>query len=264
MSNPGAQAESEKPPTPELLGIERFFSSGIFFILMGSIFLCFSYLTMGRTHSSFSFVLVVIGVAVLLYGTGTQGMGQFAWDEGSAKYKVAMAGGAGVLALVIAFGIVWKSEDIKTAFQIEKKYMKVIIEPAEDGITRSVFSKYVAEITIDGEAVPAVRRNGTIEAYVDYFDNTNKQVNLVVDVYQVKPEDRGPFEKPVAIASYPINISQTSWEINDGGLDFPLYKTRFKISVDVGQQPQGLRNPDNDQAVRGDEVNLPPPISPAN
>jgi hypothetical protein len=104
----GAINAAQLAPPPQLPspssfwdGFWRTVSSGLFFMAVGCVFLVVAAYTMGETHSSLSFVLVVVGVAILLYGTGTQGMGQLDSHVGTAKYKVAVAGGAGAL----AFGV---------------------------------------------------------------------------------------------------------------------------------------------------------------
>jgi hypothetical protein len=112
-----------------------FVSSGLFFMLFGSLILFFAYSTMSSTHSSFTFVLVVIGVAVLLYGTGTQGAGEFGGNHGGNRYKAVIAGGAGVLAFSIGIGMVAKHAEIREAFQVERKYFRFPLYGQDDGIT---------------------------------------------------------------------------------------------------------------------------------
>src|SRR6185312_5173823 len=103
-------------------GLMQFTTTGLFFMIVGCVFLLIAAVTLGPVHAAFSFVLVVVGVAILLFGTGTHSMGAFRSDEASAKYKVRIAGAAGILAFCIAFGIVKFSPEMKSAFQIEKKY----------------------------------------------------------------------------------------------------------------------------------------------
>ena len=51
-----------------------FFSSGIFFILLGGFLLYAAvFLIHGENHTSFTFIFVVLGVAILLYGTHPKG-----------------------------------------------------------------------------------------------------------------------------------------------------------------------------------------------
>jgi hypothetical protein len=141
-------APSPNPAAPEPRNaFERFTMSGLFFMIFGSVLLLIAHLSMGNTHSSLSFILVVSGVAILLYGTGTQGIGQFA----NSTYKVAIAGGAGVLSLVIGYGIVVKEDSIQKAFQTQTRYIKLVIKPTtQDGITGSFLANYFAVVSIDG------------------------------------------------------------------------------------------------------------------
>jgi hypothetical protein len=52
---------------------KSFFSSGLFYILIGCAFLYAGYsVSLGnRAHSAFVFLLAIVGVALVLYGTGT-------------------------------------------------------------------------------------------------------------------------------------------------------------------------------------------------
>jgi membrane protein implicated in regulation of membrane protease activity len=114
-----AQAMPAQPVAP-LTGFAAFTQSGIFFILLGLALLLVAYWGLGIVHTTFSFVLVVLGVAILLYGTGTQGMGRVERASDQAKYNIALAGGAGVLSFCIAYGIALLGE-MQRAFQIERK-----------------------------------------------------------------------------------------------------------------------------------------------
>jgi hypothetical protein len=147
--------------------VNRFFSSGLFFILLGLVFLLVANVTMGTAHAAFSFVLVVLGVAVLLYGTGTQGMGEFQTSSAAAKYNVAIAGGAGILAFCVAMGIIQYSPAMKTAFQVEKKYVRLLIQGGNDGSSHT--PRYASEFSIDGIPIPSVRRGDLIEVMIPYF-----------------------------------------------------------------------------------------------
>src|SRR5262249_39091472 len=121
--------QRKKPTIPKTFRewLIAFPSSGLFFMIIGGAILWEAYATMGTAHSAMSFILVVVGVAILLYGTGTQGIGQ--WSSGQpseqlASYKVAMAGGAGVIAFCVAGGIIAFRTQIKEAFRIEQGYMR--------------------------------------------------------------------------------------------------------------------------------------------
>jgi hypothetical protein len=146
------------------LFVPRFFASGLFFIGLGGLLLKIAYETMGGTLSAFSFVLVVLGIAVLLYGTGTQGMARFQ-SGASAGYNVAIAGGAGALAFIAAWGITEKQTEMKTAFSVQKQYTRVPFKHIDNS---EILGLYTFEFSIDGVAVPAMRQGNSLEILVPY------------------------------------------------------------------------------------------------
>ena len=116
--------------------IASFLSGGLFFLLLGGGLIFMAQAYMSTNHAGTTFVWVVLGVALMLYGTGTQGMGQF---NSGAGYNVAMAGGAGVVAFAVPFGIIGYSGKMRDAFQPERKFVRVLIQGG-DGVTVSVSS----------------------------------------------------------------------------------------------------------------------------
>ena len=149
-----------------------FLSSGVFFMIVGAVALLAAFLTMGTTHASFTFVLVVVGVAILLYGTGTQGAGNFETVAGEMKYKIGVAGGAGILAFAVGIGIVEKSADIRDAFQIEKKYARLIFRDEGDGVGK--LTDYVPEIYVNGLPVPSQRDGESIVALIPFLGQSGR------------------------------------------------------------------------------------------
>ena len=138
---------SKSPPTI-WDRIALFFSSGIFFILLGLGLLEAAHKSLGVVHTSFSFVLVVLGVAILLFGTGTQGIGRFENTAATAKYHVALAGGAGVLAMLIGYGMVIYAPDIQGTFGIETKHLIAVLKPRGNAVAN--FDNYWAQFDIEG------------------------------------------------------------------------------------------------------------------
>lgn len=111
-----------------------FFSTGIFFMIAGFCSLAVSYLLIqAETHTAFVFVLVVLGIALVLFGTGTQGAGELSNAQSALKYKVSIFGGAGVLAFMAAYGIVLKHPEMNEAFAAQTHYLIVKIENTESG-----------------------------------------------------------------------------------------------------------------------------------
>lgn len=106
---------------------KKFFSSGVFYIVVGGIFLFTSYVQIGEpgSHPSFIFLLAILGVAIVLYGTGTQAIGK----SNTGTTNVAIAGGAGVLAIVLGFGVVQFNEAIQKVFSSAEYYAVIRLVP---------------------------------------------------------------------------------------------------------------------------------------
>lgn len=103
-----------------------FCSSGLFYILLGIGFLFVSSYQIGEagSHPSFIFLLAILGVAIILYGTGTQAVGR----GSTGRINVAIAGGAGVLAMVLGFGVVKFNKEIQEVFAYDRYYAVVELE----------------------------------------------------------------------------------------------------------------------------------------
>ncbi|MBI5128926.1 MAG: hypothetical protein HZA66_05755 [Rhodopseudomonas palustris] len=177
-------ADAKPPVSPgdwawrTLLLLPRVFSSGLFFIALGAATLYAAYALGSGVHSAFTFVLVVLGVAVSLYGTGTQGMGRIETNTSAGKYHAAIAGGAGLLALAIAYGITHYAEEMKTAFQIEQRYVRIPVRASVLG--NEVSNLYMWEFSVGGIGIPTLRRGDYLEVIVpyrqtDYARETKKQ-----------------------------------------------------------------------------------------
>jgi energy-coupling factor transporter transmembrane protein EcfT len=93
---------------------KTFFSSGLFFMLLGGLIIYFGNRLSNDpfTHSAFVFLVVILGLALFLFGTGTSASG----EGTSGQVKVAIAGGAGVLAMVLGFGVAHWREDLTDVF----------------------------------------------------------------------------------------------------------------------------------------------------
>jgi len=198
-----------------------FFSSGLFFILLGLGLLTVAFFGLGSVHTTFSFVLVVLGVAILLYGTGTQGMGRFESDANSAKYNVALAGGAGVLSFCVAVGIIHYYQPMKLAFDIQRKYVIAIVKPSGDG--SSTFTNYTGEFSIEGLAVPAMRRGNIMLIYVPFLESQTDKVQRVS--YTLRLQDvvnRNPLLVPALSSEFEVAMDKA--KSGNGGYDFPVFQ----------------------------------------
>ncbi len=210
----------------------QFCASGLFFMVVGSLFLLTAYFTMGPAHSSFSFILVVVGVAILLFGTGTQGIGELNTGAEAARYKISIAGGAGVLAFCVGYGMLEYSSKIKDAFQIEKRYLLLIVEPNNDGNTS--FANFVAQFSIDGVHVPAMRRGDALILYIPYLGTENLAKRMVkYEFYQLELLGRVPALKSRDADSFEIEINERKLVRSTASFDFPVYWERKKIDLRV-------------------------------
>jgi len=176
----------------------RFCSSGLFFIGLGLAFLFIANWSMGRAHAGMSFVLVVLGVAVVLYGTGTQGMGELKSDGTAGKYNVAIAGGAGVLAFFVAYGIIEYSPKMRDAFQTERKFVRLLIKSVDGS---SNIPSYAPMFEIDGTPIPAARRGNVIEVFVPYLSS-----ELVASPTPSKASNKAPAATPGAALQPDDNV----------------------------------------------------------
>lgn len=229
--------------------IARFPTSGLFFMIVGAIFLYISFVTMGRTHAAMSFVFVVVGVAILLYGTGTQGIGNFDSGERAekvARYKVAMAGGAGVIAFCVAAGIIAFSSQMKQAFRIEQQYLRLQIHGK--GYERSDIGLYVPDVRINGARVPAVRREDYIEVYVPYIRGSDEETTFEIKAKLILPHPAGLLRADPD-ASYNVvlksdgsivvdNVDNHEKYVIDSGYDFPRYTLKKPIDLTDPQKKQ--------------------------
>ncbi len=98
--------------------VKAFFSSGVFYIIIGCLFLLAGYQISATAHSAFVFLLSILGVALVLYGTGTNAAG----SGSTGNIKVAVAGGAGVLALILGFGVVKFHTQLGEVFKRTQDY----------------------------------------------------------------------------------------------------------------------------------------------
>jgi hypothetical protein len=200
--------------------LSDFLSSGFFFTALGLLLLLLAFIGLGVVHTTFSFVLVVLGVAILLYGTGTQGMGRFETDSNSVKYNVALAGGAGVLAFCVAFGIVKYYSDMKQAFGLQTKYVIVVMKPHKD--SESTFSNYHSEFNVEGNAVPSMKRGDNVLVYVPFLESQGDKTQRVSYSFIRDPAYPNPSLLDKLKDDVDIDIGQAA--ASNGGFDFPVLR----------------------------------------
>ncbi len=252
-------AEATRRP---LTGVWYFFSSGVFFMLVGAAALFAAFSTMGTTHASFTFVLVVVGVAILLYGTGTQGVGNFETAAGEMKYKIGIAGGAGILAFAVGMGIVTKANEIRDAFQIEKKYARLIFRDPGDGVGSLV--DYVPAISVDGVPVPSQRNGDYIVAYVPLLATPgDRELLISANFYYVGSQTANKLlsQKVTLRQNLPLKSDQIT--MDDAGFDFPRLRSEVtvKLVADAVVNDPDKSQRDSVGAADDPTENEPPPVN---
>lgn len=217
-----AQSGSPRaPPQAPRTAMENFLSSGAFFIALGLVLLLAAYVGLSfGVHTSFSFVLVVLGVAILLFGTGTQGIGRLESEAAKGRYSVAIAGGAGVLAIAIGFGMVEKGRDIQTVFDLQTRHVKLKLRPKAD--STGDFSQYWGQFTVDGVPIPSINQGDFFTVILPYYYNDrlnrlSKKIN-----YKLRPQDpaywNDTFRKKID-DGFVVPLANVSE--NNSGSDFP-------------------------------------------
>jgi len=123
--------------------------SGAFYFFAGLGLLFFSiHASETQLHPSITFLLAMLGVAVLLFGTGSQSagtIGNTVQGVGSSKdsanapnnsmspivVHAAVAGGAAVLTIIFGFGVIYFSDKISGVFSDYDKYWSITITPCK-------------------------------------------------------------------------------------------------------------------------------------
>jgi hypothetical protein len=256
--------------------ISSIFSSGFFFLVLGGGLIFLAQGHMSTNHAGITFVLVVLGVALLLYGTGTQGMGQF---NNGAGYSVAIAGGAGIVAFAVAFGMIMYSKEMRDAFQPERKFVRVLVQGG-DGLTD--ISQYASTFEMDGVPVPAARKGRNVEVYVPYLPyeiaKKTKQVTpakgaqaapavdddkgmcpttenrealgqldmtatarmISARFYRVETAGNPDTLLPRADTEFMVRFDQAIFRSADGGIDYPSYPVRICVNLQQVERAKEL------------------------
>jgi hypothetical protein len=223
--------------------VVRFSSSGVFFMIIGAILLREAYETVGKTHSAISFVFVVTGVAILLFGTGTQGIGRLDTGQDMARalqYQAVLAGGAGVIAFCVAAGMIAFPNQIKMAFLPSQSYIRLLID-GDSGFPRDL-DNYRLDAIIDGTRVPTVQHENHIEIFAPFLPTSGeKSFNLVLRLQAVaQPDPRFATLLPSPEGSYPIVIRNDQTVLLNGkaagkysfdATDFPQYNIPDPIKI---------------------------------
>ena len=169
-------------------GAIAFFRSGFFFILLGCGFLYIAYNVIYHIHPTFVFILALLGLSIVLFGTGTQslGTGEFTEPGSQAKAKFYLAGGAGVLAALFGFGAVLGSQQIGGVFADPSGYALVVFDISNPAGSKLQQASVTTSLR-DGSQLPVVIRETSIE--------TLAQISRGYGKLDVCIEAKGPEQK---------------------------------------------------------------------
>lgn len=222
--------------------IGRFFNSGVFFMIVGTGFLGVAYYTIGATHTAISFVFVVLGVAILLFGTGTQGVGRL--DSSSDvtqayRYQVVLAGGAGVTAFCIAAGMIGFAPKIKETFSPRQTYLRLLL--FVDSFAELEHYSYKA--SINGARVPTVQHEDHLEILAPYLP-TSEEKDFNIDLRMQLLDPTLGYLNPTPSEHYEVILknNRNIWlNGTDVGkfefdvVDTPQYSIPLKIRISKGE-----------------------------
>jgi hypothetical protein len=190
---PGQGRRAGRAPKFSLLDrVIQFSKSGLFFILLGSGFLWFAYVTLkdNSIHPTFTFILALLGISIVLYGTGTQsiGSGEFGDPANSAKAKVYIAGGAGVLAAVFGFGAVFGANQIVNVFSRPSAYALVSFVIKDTALGPGVMQQsFITAQMQDSRIVPS--RIDTARRAIDVLVPVEREQTKVSLCIAFRPPD---------------------------------------------------------------------------
>lgn len=206
-----------------------FFASGIFFVCLGAGFLTVAFRTMGGVHGAFSFVLVVLGVAILLYGTGTHGMGSFYGDQSYAKYRVALAGGAGVLAFATGFGMALYGKQMQDVFDIENKHLMVFLMPTNDGLSgnATTIGNYMVQFYVDGTPIPSMADSNKFVGFIPYRDRDVGLGKRLAVTYHLYAKEQKQLDRSLAPSKegiFVVVLDKNLFNDSQPGVDLPVYE----------------------------------------
>lgn len=206
-------AQGEAKSVNAVLGVfAMFFASPMFFLLLGIGFLATAFKLIDSTHPTFVFLLAILGVSIVLYGTGTQAVGSA--ELKNIPIKAVVAGGAGVLAAVFGFGVAWLGKDIQNVFKVPHEYAKITLELDKDALERTktvppdLRKLLITARTRDNRPVHVL----TFETYIEllvpvtYFP---ERVGICVNL-TLPPDDKSVTGTP----NCPVKLT---WRKNDSG-----------------------------------------------
>lgn len=217
--------------------VKTFFTAPIFYVILGCMFLYVSFVLLNRAHPAFLLLVAILGVAILLYGTGTQAAmtGQGDNKQIGASAQIAIAGGAGALAAFFGFGVVYMNTDIQKVFKRTMDYgvLEIVTSRVLDGyaiqakqgdgrplhqwINENKLQLLIPFNGVDSRSIVAVsltseQANAAKVIDVTYTIKWTEDARVAIAVSRDNARVDQPSAEPVRVAINPgVNSENTYW-----------------------------------------------------
>jgi hypothetical protein len=197
------ELSSIKPVYDEL---KTFFSSPVFFILYGSFLLYAGLGLLDYTHSAFVFILSILGVAMILFGTGSQAVAAAEIPYPTAgKINIAIAGGAATLAAIFGYGTVALSDGIQGFFKRSVDYGFLELTTRDSPSPNLDLEQHFVTASLsDGRPLHFWKTTSELQIMVPrYARNAMSHVYVTI---------KGPRDSTVPSSSVPPEPYEISWQ----------------------------------------------------
>jgi hypothetical protein len=240
--------------------LKAFFISPVFFIALGCVFLYAAFALLDRAHSAFVFLLAILGVAIVLYGTGTQaaGTGKAGEEKIGATMNVAIAGGAGVLAAFFGYGVLEYNESIKEVFKRTVDYGALQLQKGRNQAQTVNLNDYDILASLpDGRSLYLWKEASAIHVMVPIYDLKTPTV-ISVQLRQRSQDalsdlDPEPLSYPIDWSSSELTHDVSNNLLFTKAIDLVL--TKKKIDT--------VNPPDNETVARLKSQGIDPPNVPS-
>lgn len=229
--------------------IKLFFASPIFFIVLGSFFIYCGLILLDQTHSGFVFILAVLGIAMILFGTGSQAVASGTLPQNNTtSISVGIAGGAAALAAIFGYGIVSQETGIQDFFKrsVDYGYFELTTTGTANQ-TVDFEEQSVSASTAEGTPLHLWKQTGLMQIMVPRYSRTGKTTVVVT----IKGPRVAPNLPPMKFDVDWASVSPLSASGND-----LIYIDRQKLTTPLA--PTTLLQV-NDKGQTLPAIALPPP-----
>jgi hypothetical protein len=186
---------------------KSFFSSPAFFILLGGFFIYCGLVLLDQTHSAFVFILAILGISMILFGTGSQAVAAADLPSATAgKINLSIAGGAAALAAIFGYGTVYLAPGIHDFFKRTVDYGFLELSTRNSPIPNLNLDELTVTANFaDGRPLHVWKRTSQVQIMVPRY---SKHGSSVVTVTISGP--RIPISAPGGLLSTPYTIDWSS------------------------------------------------------